>query len=355
MLAGRVALLLAAAAAVSTVSSQDVSVTFLEFPPSYMMVDHKCRHGAAQASVRLQIVPDTSVSSADVSSAVEWKVLGLDKDAGAYQSEPDACNVAPGPYRALFRSTKPDSVAVSTTQQNFKVKPGSTTVLWLRVKKPITAAVKRMALFNQAVDAPVDGGQSKWHAAVSDYEQALVIEAAQKKCETKNGGCASEATCLVSRKGKQSCACNAGYSGDGAVCAEMKNCGNIDLKCPTNSICRMVSEQDGSCFCKTGYYGFDNSTNPICHPINPCHTAGRGNCSKHAFCEMIAPNKAKCACNYGYVGTGYRCKGVIAIPANATAAAPKLSRKDQMETGREKSLSEEEIDEGMMFASKTLQ
>lgn len=304
------------------VAQEGIEVSFLEFPPAFMMGDHKCRHGAVNASVRLQVIPDVSVKvlpGFSASALVDWQVQDLDKAAPKFwSSDPDACNVAPGAHRAFFRSANPE-VEVASRKQDFHVKSGSTTMLWLRVKNSTHNARWRY-YYNEAINAPTTAPTKAevqaWKATVQDYNDAVKIEDAAKKCLRKNGNCSVDATCSISLNAAVICTCNDGYNGDGYKCEEPKNCASLGVKCPSSAVCKMISEDHASCFCKQGYKGIDNMTNPICHPINPCLSPSRGNCSRYAFCEMSAPGASRCSCNYGYVGSGKKCTAMEKQPVN---------------------------------------
>jgi len=322
MSVGGLPLFVTTVAFAGAVAQEGIEVSFLEFPPAFMMGDHKCRHGAVNASVRLQVIPDVSVKvppGFSASALVDWQMQDLDKPAPIFwSSDPDACNVAPGAHRAFFRSANPE-VEVASKKQDFQVKSGSTTMLWLRVKNSTHNARWRY-YYNEAVNAPTKPEVQAWKGTVHDYNDAVKIEDAAKKCLRKNGNCSVDATCSISLNAAVICTCNDGYKGDGYTCEEPKTCSSLGIKCPSTAVCKMTSEDTANCFCKQGYKGIDNITNPICHPINPCLTPSRGNCSSYAFCEMSAPGTSKCSCNYGYVGSGKKCTAMEKPVKNGTNA-----------------------------------
>ena len=75
-----------------------------------------------------------------------------------------------------------------------------------------------------------------------------------------------------------------------------------------------------SCACNAGYSG--NGT--TCSPINSCAT-NNGGCSSHATCTSTGPGTNSCACNSGYVGNGTTCTVAFALSGKFPSSGSNLS------------------------------
>ncbi len=122
-------------------------------------------------------------------------------------------------------------------------------------------------------------------------------------CATGNGGCAANAQCTMTGPGARSCACNAGYSGDGITCADVDECLVGNGGCSASASCTNTAG-GRTCACNAGYTG-DGVT---CSDVDECLTAN-GGCSASASCTNT-PGSRTCACNAGYTGDGVTCSDV---------------------------------------------
>ncbi|MBI3184157.1 MAG: hypothetical protein HYZ28_18645 [Myxococcales bacterium] len=122
------------------------------------------------------------------------------------------------------------------------------------------------------------------------------------ECLTDNGGCSANATC-TNTPGSRTCACNSGYSGDGTTCADVNECSTANGGCSPNAAC---TNTPGSrtCACNSGFTG-DGIT---CTDVNECSTAN-GGCAASATCTNT-PGSRTCACNSGYAGDGITCSDI---------------------------------------------
>ena len=106
------------------------------------------------------------------------------------------------------------------------------------------------------------------------------------ECELDIDNCDKQATCS-NTEGSYSCACNAGWTGDGFTCEGIK---------------------------KQFYLSFQllNNTNllkicPFFPDINECEL-DIDNCDQHATCTNTEGSYS-CACNAGWRGNGSKCEG----------------------------------------------
>ena len=123
-----------------------------------------------------------------------------------------------------------------------------------------------------------------------------------------NGGCAVTARCTSTGPGTNSCACNAGYSGDGITCTSIDNCLTSNGGCDTNAACAQTGPGTNSCTCNAGYSG-DGTT---CSAVNPCPT-NNGGCDTNATCAQTGPGTNSCTCNAGYSGDGTICTLISSV------------------------------------------
>jgi len=122
------------------------------------------------------------------------------------------------------------------------------------------------------------------------------------ECTTNNGGCSANATC-TNTVGSRTCACNAGYDGDGVTCTDVNECATNNGGCAANATCTNIIGSR-TCACNVGYEGDGLS----CSDIDECATS-QGACSTNATCTNTAGSYA-CVCNVGYVGDGVTCSDV---------------------------------------------
>ncbi|MCP3166344.1 EGF domain-containing protein [Myxococcus qinghaiensis] len=122
------------------------------------------------------------------------------------------------------------------------------------------------------------------------------------ECTNGTSQCSTNATC-TNIPGGYTCACKAGYTGNGRTCTDVNECTNGTSQCSTNATC---SNTAGSytCACKVGYSG-DGRT---CTDVNEC-TNGTSQCSVNATCTNTAGSYT-CACKGGYTGNGRTCNDV---------------------------------------------
>ncbi|MFM2152088.1 MAG: hypothetical protein RL199_523, partial [Pseudomonadota bacterium] len=114
------------------------------------------------------------------------------------------------------------------------------------------------------------------------------------ECLMSNGGCSANATC-TNVPGTRTCACNAGYTGNGTTC--------------TAIYCSVGKYWNGSSctFCASGYTsggGYVTS----CTDINEC-LMNNGGCSWYGTCTNVTGTRT-CACNSGFAGNGVTCTDI---------------------------------------------
>ncbi|WP_437660827.1 FG-GAP-like repeat-containing protein [Sorangium sp. So ce1182] len=136
------------------------------------------------------------------------------------------------------------------------------------------------------------------------------------ECALGTDNCDANAAC-TNTTGSFSCACNAGYSGDGVTCTDVDECALGADNCGANAAC---TNTPGSftCACDPGYSG-DGVT---CTDIDEC-ALGADNCGANAACTNT-PGSFTCACDAGYSGDGVTCTDVdecAAATANCDANA----------------------------------
>ena len=160
------------------------------------------------------------------------------------------------------------------------------------------------------MDGAVGSAVSGLTQALSSIEQEQQAVVAPNACSINNGGCSSDATCMV--KGKDFyCECKPGYTGTGIVCSDVNECTAKNSPCPNNSTCTNTVGSF-SCACNAGYMMVNKqckvSTAPSCSTNN-------GGCSLNATCS--APSgTVVCTCNSGYTGNGTTCTDVNECATN---------------------------------------
>jgi len=111
--------------------------------------------------------------------------------------------------------------------------------------------------------------------------------------------CDANATC-ANTSGSFTCACDAGYSGDGVTCTDLDECALNTDDCSADAAC---TNTVGSftCACNSGYSG----NGVTCTDNDEC-TLNTDNCDANATCTNTL-GSFTCACNSGYVGDGVTC------------------------------------------------
>ncbi len=130
-------------------------------------------------------------------------------------------------------------------------------------------------------------------------------------CATNNGGCSAYATCTNTGPGTNSCACEAGYSGNGQTCTAINNCATNNGGCSAYATCTDTGPAMNTCACEAGYSG----NGQTCAPINNCAT-NHGGCSASATCTNTGPGTNSCTCEAGYSGNGQTCTAINSCATN---------------------------------------
>ncbi|XP_072041784.1 uncharacterized protein [Amphiura filiformis] len=122
------------------------------------------------------------------------------------------------------------------------------------------------------------------------------------ECTSSTDNCDANAAC-TNTVGSFTCSCNAGYSGDGLTCTDHNECTLSTDDCDANATC---TNTDGSftCECNAGYSG----DGVACIDHNEC-TLSTDNCDANAACTNT-DGSFTCACNAGYSGDGVACTAI---------------------------------------------
>ncbi len=121
--------------------------------------------------------------------------------------------------------------------------------------------------YSPAVGATCDDGDACTSGDVCSAAGACSGTAAScDECAAGTDGCAADATCTDTAM-SYSCACNAGFTGDGFTCADIDECATGNGGCDVNARC---TNTPGSrtCACNAGYTG-DGLT---CTDLGACAT-----------------------------------------------------------------------------------
>nr|XP_012316103.1 stabilin-1 isoform X3 [Aotus nancymaae] len=127
------------------------------------------------------------------------------------------------------------------------------------------------------------------------------------RCDQKIAGpqcprkCDPNANCVQDSAGAPTCACAAGYSGNGTFCSEVDPCAHGHGGCSPHANCTKVAPGQRTCTCQDGYTG----DGELCQEINSC-LIHHGGCHIHAECIPTGPQQVSCSCLKGYSGDGIR-------------------------------------------------
>jgi hypothetical protein len=120
-------------------------------------------------------------------------------------------------------------------------------------------------------------------------------------CSVFNGGCHMFATCTATGPGTRTCACPAGFAGDGVThCDPIDVCEAFNGGCHMFATCTATGPGTRTCACPAGFAG-DGVTH--CDPIDVCE-AQNGGCHMFATCTATGPGTRTCACPAGFAGDG---------------------------------------------------
>ncbi|XP_035688745.1 fibrillin-1-like [Branchiostoma floridae] len=122
------------------------------------------------------------------------------------------------------------------------------------------------------------------------------------ECADGTNNCHSAASC-TNTDGSFTCACTAGYVGDGISCTHVDECADGSHNCHEKATCSDTVE-GFNCTCEEGYNG-DGVT---CTDVDEC-TDGTNNCHSAASCTNT-DGSFTCACPTGYAGDGISCTHV---------------------------------------------
>jgi FG-GAP-like repeat/EGF domain/Calcium-binding EGF domain len=159
------------------------------------------------------------------------------------------------------------------------------------------------------------GGAGRLDIAVTNFSSQTIAvfrnelaPALADSCLTNNGGCDPNATCTPTGPRTNSCACNTGYFGNGAVCAPTNSCLTNNGGCDPVTTCTPTGTATNTCgACPAGYTG-DGTTG--CVDINECAT-NHGGCDLLTTCTNT-PGSFSCGpCPIGFTGSAQT--GCVAV------------------------------------------
>jgi hypothetical protein len=153
-------------------------------------------------------------------------------------------------------------------------------------------------------------------------------------CKICHSSAVTTGSCSGGSTSDVTCACLAGYYGNGQICSACKACDSHATKsgvpCSLGSIadtlvctCNVGYYGDGTvcspctsggssaCACAAGYYGYGT----VCTPCKTCHASATkvGLCPAGSGSDMV-----QCTCNAGYYGSGTVCTPCKTCDAHAT-------------------------------------
>lgn len=154
---------------------------------------------------------------------------------------------------------------------------------------------------------------------------------APNACKTNNGGCdAINGACTLSGT-TAACKCNTGFTGDGKTCTKTPtetpnacktNNGGCDK---TNAACSLAGGTAISCKCNTGFTSTDNGKTCVTTPVPPTGNAcsvDNGGCdAEHGTCTVAAGSATvRCTCKAGYTLGADRkaCQETAVTPPTTT-------------------------------------
>lgn len=139
-----------------------------------------------------------------------------------------------------------------------------------------------------------------------------VCDAATDECALGIDVCSDNAECFDAPAIGYTCACNAGFVGDGVVCDDVDECAEGTDTCADLATCTNTPGAF-SCACNAGYEG-DGET---CADVDECDE-GTDTCDDNAACENT-DGAFTCACNAGFEGDGETCTDVDECAADPCA------------------------------------
>ena len=136
--------------------------------------------------------------------------------------------------------------------------------------------------------------------AIGPPAEASVTLAAFDACLLGASGCGSNASCTPGDTVVPTCACEAGFDGDGATCADLDECSAEVSPCAKPGFCENTA---GSyvCVCPDGLASAPDG----CTDIDECAN-GEAGCDPNAQCSNT-DGSFVCTCDDGYVGDGATC------------------------------------------------
>ena len=147
-----------------------------------------------------------------------------------------------------------------------------------------------------------------------------VTLAAFDSCGDGHSPCSLFAACSPSDSVTPTCACNAGWVGDGASCLDADECAGAN-PCPANASCTNTVGSY-SCGCDGGFVGIGGAVTTSCADVDEC-AAGTAVCDLNASCTNTVGSYT-CSCNAGWAGDGTACQdvdqcqlGLLVCDANA--------------------------------------
>ena len=123
------------------------------------------------------------------------------------------------------------------------------------------------------------------------------------ECASGSAMCDPNATCK-NTVGSYACTCSSGYTGNGKTCTDVNECQNGAAKCDPTSECKNVPG-GYACVCKPGY-ALKGAT---CVEIDECTPPGVNDCAPSATCTNT-PGSFTCTCPTGYAGDGKVCTDI---------------------------------------------